>query len=545
MTSRSTRRRFTADDIAAAEKVMSVKHRKSEREQLAKTLHLQVARDLARRDIDLGNASNPACQFEPCLPGTELPTRERFRPSRPRPRKLPERDADIAFAPLTDLGAWLRTGKLSSERLTRIYLSRLKAFDGQLEAVVTLMEKSALRQARRADREIAAGRYRGPLHGIPWGAKDLLDTKGVKTTWGAGPYADRVPKSDAAVVRILDEAGAVLIAKLSLGALAFGETWHGGTTRNPWNLDEGSSGSSAGSGATVAAGCVGFAIGSETLGSIISPADRCGTVGLRPTFGRIPRTGAMALCWSLDKLGPLTRGVEDTALVLGALDCFDASDPGSRDVPLDFDARTKIAGTVVGYDPAWLTSKADRDALKALKNLGCVLKKIKLPDLPYDSLETILFAEAAAAFEDLTLSGRDRELPEQHDHSWPNEFRQARLISAVELVQADRFRRKVMEVMAGVMEKVDVLLAPQEGSPLLTITNCTGHPAIALPTGFAWRETEVYAPAAKRSATTRLLPHCSVLWGRLFDDGRLIRLAMALEEALDLRSTMRPPLFDA
>ena len=544
MASRSIRRRFTAEDIAAAEKVMSVKLRPVEREQMAHTLHRQVARDLARRAVSLGNALNPACQFEPCLPGTPLPSRERFRASAPTRMTCPADETDIAFAPITHLGAWLRRGELTSVALTRIYLKRLKAFDAQLEAVVTLMEDRALRQARRADRELAGGRDRGPLHGIPWGAKDLLDTKGVATTWGAGPYADRIPDQDAAAVRLLDEAGAVLVAKLSLGALAFGEVWHGGKTRNPWNLAEGSSGSSAGSGSAVAAGCVGFAIGSETLGSIISPADRCGTVGLRPTFGRIPRTGAMALCWSLDKLGPLTRSVEDSALVLQALDRFDASDPGSRDVPLDFDARANVAGMVVGYDPAWLTSKADRDALNALRQAGCVIRKISLPDLPYDSLETILFAESAAAFEDLTLSGRDRELPERHDHSWPNEFRQARMISAVELMQVDRFRRKVMEMMAEVMDKVDVLLAPQEGSPLLTITNCTGHPAIAVPTGFAWRDDEVYAPAAKRGPQSKWLPHCSVLWGRLYDDGRLLRLAMVLEKAVNLRSKLRPPLFD-
>ncbi|MBT6509688.1 MAG: amidase [Rhodospirillaceae bacterium] len=523
---------------------MSVSYRKAERNQLAGTLNLQVDRDIARRKVELGNALNPACQFEPCLPGTVLPTHEQFRLSRASTRRLPDNDTDIAFASLAELGAWLRKGVLTSARLTGIYLSRLKKYDGKLEAVVTLTEKLAMKQARRADRELRAGKVRGPLHGIPWGAKDLLDTKGITTTWGAGPYADRVPKTDAKAVTLLEEAGAVLIAKLSLGALAFGEVWHDGKTRNPWNLNEGSSGSSAGSGATVAAGCVGFAIGSETLGSIISPADRCGTVGLRPTFGRVPRTGAMALCWSLDKLGPLTRTAEDAAMVLHALDRFDAADPGSRDVPLDFDAREDVTGMVVGYDPAWLASQADQDALKALKRVGCRLKKITLPDLPYDSLETILFVEAAAAFEELTLSGRDRELPEQLDHSWPNEFRQARLISAVELIQADRLRRRVMDAMAEVMGKVDVLLAPQEGNPLLTITNCTGHPAIAVPTGFAWRDDEAYGPAAKPGPGSKLLPHCSVLWGRLYDDGRMIRLAMALEAAMNLRVAMRPPLFD-
>jgi len=535
MASRRSGRAITPDDIAGAEKVLSVRFRAAERERLVGA-------------VDLGNALNPACQFEPCLPGTPLPKTERFRASRPTTRTLPASDADIAFAPLSDLSAWLGKRHITSQRLTELYLARLKEHDPALHAVVTLMEDHGLKLARRADREIRQGKRRGPLHGIPWGAKDLLDTRGVLTTWGAAPYADRVPRTDAAAVRLLEEAGAVLIAKLSLGALAYGDIWHKGRTRNPWNLEEGSSGSSAGSGAAVAAGCVGFAIGSETLGSIVSPADRCGTVGLRPTFGRVPRTGAMALCWSLDKLGPLTRGAEDTAMVLRALDRFDPADPGSRDVPLDFDARAAIDGTVVGYDPDWLKApggtEADRDALRALERAGCTLKKIRLPDLPYDSLETILFAEAAAAFEDLTLSGRDRDLPDQVDVSWPLEFRMARMISAVELVQADRLRRRAMEAMADVMAKVDVLLAPQEGNPLLTITNTTGHPAIAVPTGFAWRENDNYGPAGRKTDTATLLPHCSVLWGRLYDDGRLIRLAMALEKELDLGDRLRPPLFD-
>ena len=546
MPTRSTARKTAAADIAGAEAVMSVRYREDERERLARTVAKQQARDMARRAIDLGNALNPATQFEPRLPGTPLPTRERFRRSRPTARALPARDADIAFATVADLSTWVRGRKISSERLTELYLARLEEHDARLRAVVTPTRELAARQARRADRELRRGAARSPLHGVPWGTKDLLDTKGVATTWGAGPYADRVPSRDATVVRLLEEAGAVLVAKLSLGALAYGDVWHGGRTRNPWNPDEGSSGSSAGSAAAVAAGCVGFAIGSETLGSIIGPADRCGVVGLRPTFGRVPRAGAMALCWSLDKLGPLTRSAEDAALVLKALDRFDPADPGSRDVPLDFDARAGVAGAVVGYDPAWLRApngvRADRDALKALKRLGCRVRRIALPDLPYDSLETILFAEAAAAFEDLTLSGRDRELPEQCDVSWPNEFRQARLISAVELIQADRLRRKAMEAMAGVMDGVDALLAPREGNPLLTVTNCTGHPAIAVPTGFAWRENDVSAPAPGKTASARRLPHCTVLWGRLYDDGRLIRLAMALEAELGLGAP-RPPGF--
>jgi len=546
MASRPRRPNITAADIEAAEKLAAVTYRKSDREQIARTMAGQLGRTRALRPVTPANSVGPACVFNPCLPGTELPKRARFRRSVMRAGRLPGDENDIAYAPAAALGQWLARREISSVELTKLYLSRLKRFDGRLEAVVTLMEEHALAQARRADRELAKGRRRGPLHGIPWGAKDLLDTKGVTTTWGAAPYADRVPRADARVVELLDQAGAVLIAKLSLGALAYGEVWHGGVTRNPWNLEEGSSGSSAGSAAAVSAGCVGFAIGSETLGSIVSPADRCGTVGLRPTFGRVPRTGAMALCWSLDKLGPLARGVEDTALVLDAINAADARDPGSADVPFAFDGRARVDGAVIGYDPAWfeapIGTDADRAALEALRRAGCKLKKVALPELPYDSLETILFAEAAAAFEDLTLSGRDRELPEQKDISWPNEFRKARFISAIDFLQAERLRRRVMEAMAEVMGKVDALIAPPEGTPLLTITNCTGHPALAVPTGFAPRENDSYKPSLKPSATAKTLPHCTVLWGRLYDDGRLIELGMALEGALGL-GVLRPPQF--
>lgn len=539
--------KLTMADMAAAEAFASVRYTKKERELALRTIGVQIGRETARRTVDLGNALNPACTFEPLLPGMTVPKRERIRRPAPSRRRLPASDVDIAFAPLTDLSAWLKTRKITSQRLTELYLSRLKEHDGRLEAVVTLTEELAMAQARRADRELARGAWRGPLHGVPWGAKDLLDTRGIATTWGAATYAGRLPTTDAAVVRLLEQAGAVLVAKLSLGALAWGELWHKGRTRNPWHLEEGSSGSSAGSGAAVSAGCVGFAIGSETLGSILSPADRCGTAGLRPTFGRVPRTGAMALCWSLDKLGPLTRGVADTMLVLEALDAFDAADPGSRDVPLDFDARRSVEGAVIGYDPAWLESpigtQADRDALKALKRAGCRLKKISLPPLPYSSLETILNVEAAAAFEELTLDNRDDDLPLQGDISWPNEFRKAHLVSAVDFVQTERLRRRVMQVMAEVMADVDALLAPVDGTPLLTITNCTGHPALAVPTGFAWRENESYGPTPRQDGSQgRLLPHVTALWGRLYEDGRLVELGMALEREMR-RGIQRPPLF--
>ena len=314
--------------IAEAEKLFGVTYRGSDRAMLTETVAGQIERVLARRQVTLPNALPPATVFS--IDPPKQPRRKgRLRRSGGRAGPLPDNEEDIAFAPLTALSAWIRNRRLSSVRLTEIYLDRLKRFGPKLECVVTLTEELALKQAGRADAEIAAGRYRGPLHGIPWGAKDLLDTAGIATTWGAMPYRKRVPDQDAEVVRLLEEAGAVLVAKTTLGALASGDVWFGGQTRNPWNPDEGSSGSSAGSASATAAGLVGFSIGSETLGSIVSPCMRCGTTGLRPTFGRVPRTGAMALCWSLDKIGPVCRSVEDTALVLSTINAFDARDPGS------------------------------------------------------------------------------------------------------------------------------------------------------------------------------------------------------------------------
>jgi Asp-tRNA(Asn)/Glu-tRNA(Gln) amidotransferase A subunit family amidase len=405
--------RISPLSLAEAEKLVAVEYNAEQRELVLIDLEDQINRIKKLRSVSLPNALVPASVFDPRLPGTyfDLEQRPIVNSSR-EPGSLPANDEDIAFSPLISLSEWLRVGALSSTRLTEIYLARLARFNSELECVVTITGELALTQAARADEELAAGRYRGPLHGVPWVAKDLLDTAGIATTWGATPYRDRVPGRDAAVVRRLKEAGAVLVAKSTLGALAYGDVWFGGRTRNPWNPGEGSAGSSAGSAAVVAAGLAGFAIGTETLGSIVSPCMRCGTTGLRPTYGRVSRDGAMALCWSLDKIGPICRRVEDAALVLAALNGHDGLDPGSVDMPFNFDATGDVKNMRVGYDPAWLDEEGadplDTAVVEMVERAGMELVEITLPPLPYEALWLILHAEAAAAFEELTLSGRDQ-----------------------------------------------------------------------------------------------------------------------------------------
>jgi len=455
---------------------------------------------------------------------------------------IPSSDEDIAFTSIAVQSQWIMTRQLTSERLTKIYLERLKKYQPVLNCVITLCEEHALEQARAADTEIAAGRYRGPLHGIPWGAKDLLDTAGIPTTWGAEPFRNRVPVEDATVTKRLNDAGAVLVAKLSLGALALNDIWFGGQTKNPWNLDEGASGSSAGPGAAVAAGLVGFAIGSETQGSIVSPSMRCGVTGLRPTFGRVPRTGAMTLSWSCDKLGPMARHVEDAMTVLQGI-----SGPDGKDVACVPEGATTSAGKIVqglkvGYIKKWMNeapaTDVDRAALETVKKLGMTPVEVSLPDWPYDSLNIILFAESAAAFEEITLDHRVDELKMQVPDAWPNTFRQSRFLSAVDFVQADRLRRKVAVEFARVMSEVDVLLVPSLRDEFLVITNFTGHPSLTLRAGFVEvsEERSDWAPdplrPLKKFSPPRRVPHGVTLVGRLFDEGTLVQAGMVMESAV-------------
>ena len=504
------------------------------------------------RKVPLPPSVAPASRWNPVLHRAAGPASDRFIRTPGAADRLPAADPDIAFAPLSRLSRWIETRQLTSERLTRLYLDRLERFDSRLRCVITPTPDLALSQARQADREIAAGHYRGPLHGIPWGAKDLLDTAGIPTTYGAEPYRNRVPAQDAVVVRRLHDAGAVLVAKLSLGALALNDVWFGGQTMNPWLPEEGSSGSSAGPGAATAAGLVGFAIGSETEGSIVSPSMRCGIVGLRPTYGRVPRTGAMTLCWSLDKLGPMTRTVEDAVLVLHAISGPDAGDLASVPCRLDFDSGAAVEGLRVGYFPAWMTknpaTNVDHAALDVVKKLGMLPVELTLPDWPYDSLDVILFAEGAAAFEELTLSGALNQLRVQVPDAWPNIFRQARFLSAVDLVQADRFRRKVAEEMARVFSQVDLLLVPSLRDEMLTLTNFTGHPSLTLRAGFVEvsQARSDWAPDPNhplpKFSPPRRVPHGITLIGQLFDEGTLGRVGIALERSFGVASE-RPPGF--
>ena len=543
--------------FAEAEKLVQVGLSGSERDMAAGSWRKLMAplyeRRTGPRKVALEPAAAPWSRWDPVLPGQKAgPDRDRFIRTKTDPGPLPRSDEDIAFAPLTQLSRWIEQRKLTSERLTRIYLTRLERFDPKLRCTITLTRELALRQAKKADEEIAAGRYRGPLHGIPWGAKDLVDTAGIPTTYGAEPFRNRIPTEDAAVVNRLHDAGAVLVAKLSLGALALNDIWFGGQTMNPWLLEEGASGSSAGPGAATAAGLVGFAIGSETEGSIVSPSMRCGITGLRPTYGRVPRTGAMTLCWSLDKLGPMTRSVEDAMLVLHAISGQDAGDLSTVSSKLDFDADGAVAGLRAGYFPGWMKEEpataVDRKAIEAVKKSGMVPVEVALPDWPYDSLNVILFAEAAAAFEELTLSRALNQLKAQVPDAWPNIFRQARFLSAVDFVQTDRFRRKVADEMARVFSQVDLLLVPSLRDEILTITNFTGHPSLTFRAGFVevsearsdWAPDP--AKPLPRFSPPRRVPHGITLIGRLFDEGTVARAGLALERIFGVASE-RPPGF--
>ncbi len=535
--------------FAEAEKLVRVEMTDADRAEAAESWRQAMAplyeRRTGPRTVALEPELAPWSRVRAAQPGWPSgPAHDRFVRSNADPGPLPASDEEIAWAPITKLSRWIEHRRLTSERLTRIYLARLQRFNPQLRCVITLTPEHALDQARRADTEIAAGRYRGPLHGIPWGGKDLLDTAGIATTYGAEPFRNRVPTKDCVVVERLNNAGAVLVAKLSMGALALNDIWFGGQTMNPWNLDEGSSGSSAGPGAATGAGLVAFAIGSETGGSIVSPSMRCGVTGLRPTYGRVARTGAMTLCWSLDKLGPMTRGVEDAILVLEAITGPDPGDTGSVPSHLDFDAAASIRGLRVGYFPKWMhedpATPVDRAALETVAQLGMTPVEVSLPDWPYDDLQIILFAESAAAFEELTLSHQADELREQVPDAWPNTFRQSRFLSAVDFVQCDRFRRKVANEMARIFSQVDLLLVPSLRDETLTITNFTGQPSLTLRAGFVeisearsdWAPDPAH-PLPKFSPPRRV-PHGVTLIGRLFEEGTLGSAGIALERAFNV-----------
>jgi len=540
-----------------AEKLTRVQFTPAERAQAANSWRVNMAALLERRagprNVALESTVAPFSRYDSVLPGQHAgPQRDRFIRSNPDSGPLPSNDADIAFSPVTRLSHWIEQRKLTSERLTRIYLNRIEQFDAKLRCVITLTRDFALAQAKKADAEIAVGKYRGPLHGIPWGGKDLLDTAGIPTTYGAEPFRNRIPAQNATVVQRLHDAGAVLLAKLSLGALALNDIWFGGQTMNPWLLEEGASGSSAGPGAATAAGLVGFSIGSETGGSIVSPSMRCGITGLRPTYGRVARTGAMTLCWSLDKLGPMTRSVEDALLVLQTISGPDPGDVSSVPSKLDFDSVAPVKGLRVGYFPPWMkqppATDVDRAALETVKQLGMIPVEVFLPDWPYGSLNLNLFAEGAASFEELTLTRATDQLKMQTHDSWPNLFRQARFLSAVDFVQTDRFRRKVCQEMARIFSDVDLLLVPSLRDEMLTISNNTGHPSLTLRAGFVEvsEARSDWAPDPQnllpKFSPPRRVPHGVTLLGRLFEEGTLCRAGLALERAFGIAFD-RPPGF--
>lgn len=485
----------------------------------------------AIRNVPLPNDVAPALVFQPLPPLTPVPERApRFAPA-PTGRRRPANLEDVAFWPIGRLAALIRGKQVTSVELTRMYLDRLHRFDAQLHAVVTFTDSLALAAAARADREIAAGRYRGRLHGIPYGVKDLFAVPGYPTTWGAEPYRDQVLGTTATVVRKLDEAGAVLVAKLSTGALAMGDVWYAGMTRNPWNLEQGSSGSSAGVGAAVSAGLVPFAIGTETLGSIVSPATRVGVTGLRPSYGRVSKAGAMALSWSMDKPGPLCREVEDCAIVFDAIRGRDPADPVSVGGPFPYDATAKITSLRVGYLKAAFEGDRqgidfDKKVLDVLRGLGVQLVPLELPPQPANALRIILNAEAAAAFDELTRSGRDSMLSRQDAGAWPNSFRSARFITAVEYIQANRVRQLLQQNMQRLLADVDVYVSPSFAGGNLLVTNLTGHPCVVVPSGF------------QENGSPVSVTFC----GRMYGEAEALQAARAYQEATPWEER-HPPAF--
>jgi Asp-tRNA(Asn)/Glu-tRNA(Gln) amidotransferase A subunit family amidase len=539
----------TPATFTEAEKLMQVELTPAELAEASGNWQQSMAPLYERRQgpkkMELADTDVPATIWNPVIPQVTIGVgRDIFVGTGGRDLPLPENEDDIAFASTTQLSRWIQSRKITSERLVQIYLKRIARFDPKLRCIITLLGEKALEQARAMDKELAAGGSRGPLHGVPYGVKDLLDTAGIATTYGAEPFRNRVPEHDSTVVKRLTEAGGVLIAKLSMGALALNDIWFGGQTMNPWLLEEGASGSSAGPGASVAAGLVGFAIGSETQGSIISPSMRCGVTGLRPTFGRVPRTGAMTLSWTCDKLGPMARSVEDTMLVLDAIYGPDEHDLACAHQPLSFNIKQSMRGLRVGYFPEWMktdpATDVDRHALEVIKSLGWQPVELTMPAAPYDSLNIILFAESAAAFEELTLTHKVDELKVQAPDAWPNTFRQSRFLSAVDFVQADRMRRKVATTMAQLFKNVDVMLVPSLRDEMLVTANFTGHPSLTLRAGFVEvnEARSDWAPDPKhplpKFSPPRRVPHGVTLIGRLFEEGILGQAGIALEEALNV-----------
>jgi Asp-tRNA(Asn)/Glu-tRNA(Gln) amidotransferase A subunit family amidase len=568
--------KITREMIDAAAALAGVTIAAEQKQAMLDGLNQQREAYDAIHKLHLPNSVPPAYIFDPLPPGAKIST-EKHEPrysKAPAMATVPADLDDLAFASVVELGDLVRRKKVSSTNLTEMYIARIKRYDPMLHFVVTILEDRALANAKDADAEIAAGKYRGPLHGLPWGAKDLLAVKGYPTTWGAGGFEKQSFDDDATVVKRLDAAGAVLVAKTTLGALAMGDKWFGGRTRNPWNPKQGSSGSSAGSASATAAGCVAFAIGSETLGSISSPSTRCGTTGLRTTFGFVPRTGAMALSWTMDKLGPICRAIEDCAIVMQAIYGPDGEDLATRDAAFNWNADLDWTSLRVGYihkefepekertpeeekQSAPLTddekkkreqrqktmaaARARRDydrkydlaALDKLRSMGVNLVPVELPELPYSAMTPLLTAEAAAAFDDLTITGRDKLLTEQSDDDWPNLFRVARFYPAVEYIQANRVRTLAIREVSRLFEKFDVIVA-STNSEQLVVTNLTGHPAVIMPNGVRGDDAPV-PPKVDTGEDDSIggpgTPVSITFLGGHYQDAKMCALAKAYQDA--------------
>jgi Asp-tRNA(Asn)/Glu-tRNA(Gln) amidotransferase A subunit family amidase len=547
--------RITKEMMHNAEKLIGIELTDAQETMALRNVNNNLDNYEAVRKIDVPLDTEPAVVFHPELPGFHVkraPARIKFRFGKNEPAQFTSVE-DLAFATVPQLAELIRTKKVSSVELTKMYLSRLKRYGPKLLCVVTLTEELAMKQAQAADDDLKRGKYRGPLHGIPWGAKDLFATKGIKTTWGAEPYRDQVIDYDATVVERLNNAGAVLVAKLSMGALAQGARWFAGVTRNPWNPNEdrgGSSGSSAGPASATAAGLVGFSIGTETRGSIISPSSTCGVTGLRPTYGRVSRYGAMGLSWTMDKIGPICRGVEDCAAALDAIYGPDGKDLTVGDAPFNWNADVPLSSLRVGYlktefDPRTLTNATEqqrklaeardamyKQALADLEKAGVKMTAIELPKFPTNNIGFILTAEAAAAFDDITRDGRVNQLSGQNANDWPNSFRSARFITAVEYLRAQRARVLLMREMDKLMSQWDVFVSPAPGSASLIITNLTGQPAVCVPCGF------VDVPQGNNAPTANL-PQAIMFTGGLYDEASPLRVALAYEKATKWH-TMHP-----
>lgn len=512
------------EEVVEAEKLLLLNFSDAKTDQLLPGMRELQQQIRTVRNFHLSNSVPPAITFNPIPVGFKFETeRRKFRASPVRTVKLPSNMDDLAFYSVAELGALIKSRQLSSETLTRFCLDRLKKYGPKLECVVTLTEDRALAESRRADAEIKAGHYRGLLHGIPYGAKDLLAARGAPTTWGSAPYTNQVFDSDATVIQRLEKAGAVLVVKTTLGELAMGETWFGGMTRNPWSVTQGSSGSSAGSCAATSAGLVPFAIGSETLGSIVSPCDRCGVTGLRPSYGRVSRTGAMTLSWTMDKLGPICRTAEDCALVFEAIYGPDGQDQTLYDAPFNYDPKVDLRKIKIGY----LKGDFERErgerkekgeaTLKRMRELGADLIPVELPDYPVRDLQFVLSTEAAAAFDDLTISEKDDLMKQQGRGAWPNTFRERRFVPAVEFLQAQRIRYLLIQDTAKVFQKVDLFLTPPFTGRSLLISNLTGNPCVVMPNGF----------------TTNGTPTSVCFIGKLFGEARLLAVARTYQQATD------------